>query len=276
MNIQTLTGRQIVPKQFRARKTERILSNEDFMATLTGRCPAIVVKKAITPAMADSLSGAYLGQQAKRREDGVPAHEIGIGGYGLAPEEYFMRVMQTRADMDQLYSDAKAHLPTIFHELIHSALDPGMFLRQARLEGRIAADFRAIHFADQGPLALRPHEDRSQALGYEYNDCLVICGANFYVRTPEDAEGGVLRMWNITPSDAVKEQLGVQATGYPYPVELLEDVPYIDIRPQAGDLVIFSADCIHAVTSWQGAAEQRVVFQSFLGLTASGHLLHWT
>lgn len=276
MNATKLNGIQFPQRRFSAYETEYQPDNEGVMSVLLGLRPACIIRNALPRDQCEALARAYLRQQAKRREDGVPAHEIGIGAYGLAPDEYFTKVSETRADMEALYAAAGIHLPTLAQEILQGAVDPGVVVRPARHGGRIAGDFRAMHFVDEGHLALKAHEDRAQTQGYEFGLTHRVCGFNFYVLTPEEyEEGAALRMWNIVPDGRTKRVLGVEKTGYPYPMDLLNDVPFIDIRPRTGDLLLFSADSLHAVTSWKGASEDRIVFQSFVGML-DGQIIRWT
>ena len=273
-----LNGTRLHRHRFKLRETARVVDNDALMSVLSGRSPAHLVREFLSPEESRQLAEAYRQRQAKLREDGVPAREIGAGGYGLSVDEYFEKVARTRAEMEDVYAAAGVHLATVVDEALQAAVDPGITVRPALKGGRAAAQFRAIHFCDEGPLALKPHEDRAQ-LGtspevFEAAGAHVVSGANVYASTSSDT-GGALRIWNIVPSKEAKAALGVEHTGYPYAVELLESIDFIDIRPSTGDLLIFSADFIHAVTSWTGSAEERIVFQSFMGL-AGGKVLRWT
>lgn len=273
-----LIGTRFPRHRFVALEGERFVEPDKLAMVLTGFHPAYIIRNFVAREVCGALSQAYRSRQAKRREDGVPAHEIGVGAYGISPGEYYHKVSETTADIEELFAAAGVHLPTLVDTSLQAAADPGLVVRPALSGGRAAARFRAIHFCDTGELALKPHEDRSQigssSADFEPAGVQVVLGGNVYADTPAH-EGGSLRMWNICPSRATKALLGVERTGYPYAEELLATTEYLDVKPRTGDLFLFSADLVHAVTSWSGTAEERIVFQSFLGLSGSS-ILRWT
>lgn len=275
MNPIKLNGRKFPQQRFCAYESDNQPDNEVVMSVLLGLRPACIIRDALTQEQSAALANAYLDQSAQRRHDGVPAYEIGLGSYGLTPDDYFSRVPAARADMEAIYAAAGVHLPSMAQEILQATVDPGVVVRPARHGGRAAMEFRATHFVDEGPLALKAHEDRGQTDGYEFGAAHRVCGFNFYVLTPDDQEGAALRMWNIVPDARTKRALGVEKTGYPYPTELLADTPFIDIRPRAGDLLLFAADGVHAVTSSKAASKARIVFQSFAGMIGS-QIVRWT
>lgn len=142
--------------------------------------------------------------------------------------------------------------------------------RSARWEGSEACHFVMRSWVDSGSFSLKPHDDEAQCKdplqkGFEIQDALpenALCAVNICL---QNEAGGLLRLWNIHPDDAARAALGLELTGYPYPVELLNRVSYLDVEIRPGDLYAFDGRYVHAVTQLgQGGAATRTTLAFLL------------
>lgn len=114
----------------------------------------------------------------------------------------------------------------------------------------------------------RPHTDRAD---WDWPSTETIklqaqLAFNTYLSMTE--AGGELQLWNYRPS---REEYEHMRDGYGLHRHLLPP-PKATLRPNPGDLIIFNASCVHAVTPSTGKG-MRVTMSGFLGFQGTGRPL---
>nr|BFE74543.1 hypothetical protein GCM10020092_078440 [Actinoplanes digitatis] len=129
----------------------------------------------------------------------------------------------------------------------------------------------------RGDFALVPHEDGAQCAhpaqagfevqlvpGYQVG-AVNLCLAN--------EGGGQLVFWNIKPDDPGWRRFHTQLDGGPYPVSALAGIPSISLDVGPGDLYVFNAGHVHAVTPSRGP---RATASMLLGHRDDDTVITWT
>lgn len=183
--------------------------------------------------------------------------------------------------MAEVYERAGVNVAELIAGVIYPALDPGMTLRPALHDGRLAERLRVAMWNSDGDYALLPHEDISQLSdpeqeGFEIQRTQNPVAVNFYPAMPE--QGGQLRVWDIAPDARTRQRLGISTSGFPYPLEALDRIPYVDIKAKAGDAVFLQGRFVHAVLGSNGSVSApRITMNGFFGISADGStVIQWT
>lgn len=139
-----------------------------------------------------------------------------------------------------------------------------------RLRGR-ACFVGAIRVFQPDKSEFYPHNDAidQETDAPEIEGILNQLVANIYLQMPE--EGGALRLWLREPTPREAEII-VEVEGLE--PETIEP-PVLEIRPEAGDLIIFSPRMLHAVTPCRG--KHRVGAAAFIASKGPGEpLVFWS
>lgn len=274
-------GHCLPPHRFRVRHAERRIDADALADLLHGTAVALHVHAYLAPHEAQALAHGFEQALRRTRADDVPAWQIGAGHYGKTARGYVAEVRRSAPEMRRAFATARLDLALKTGEDLQRALQPGQVLRTAHYFGCAAMPLRAAAWqGSTAGFALAAHEDEQQLRdprqrGFEIQDVAVPVAQNVYVRMPP--AGGALRVWNSQPSEDCKAELGVLGRGYPYRAAALEALDHVDVRPEAGDLVLLNGRFLHAVTGWEGDARQRIVYNGFMGLTRDAcRVLRWS
>jgi hypothetical protein len=125
-------------------------------------------------------------------------------------------------------------------------------------------------------MALHPHEDTAQIAqaaedGFEVGTGGHTIAANICLS--DDAEGSETVLWNHRPDPETRREMGLEKTGYPYPIAYAEQFDKISVTIRRGDLYFMNASFLHGVEMSQ--TNERITAGRFL--TCTGHkVLSWT
>jgi len=264
----TITGTRLRADEFVCTEVDSTVDGAHLRALLEGRGGPLLVRRFISPVACRTIATRFVAATgAGQRTDDVQGREVGVGHYGKTIDGYLDRVEATRAEVEGLF-DGTAHVPTMIAEALKRAVEPGVTVRPAMHGGRSAACVRASQWQRAGKFILAPHDDKAQCSqaaqrGFEIQEIDSPVSVVVYPSMPE--QGGELRLYNMAPDDQTRTLLGISETGHPYPVELLDGIPYIDIRTEAGDALFANGSFLHAVRQCHGTIP-RVSLTGFFGL----------
>lgn len=151
---------------------------------------------------------------------------------------------------------------------------PSRFGDQQALHARIVEWLPKTSVQDD--FLLLPHEDFSQVNcdrneNRELRHACNIVAINFYASSLSGA--GCLRIYNYIPDIATRDELNLQGSGYPYPVDLLQGKSYVALVVETGDLAVINGKHVQAVTP---SPSRRVVVNCFLTVTPENECVYWT
>ncbi|WP_405652612.1 hypothetical protein [Streptomyces sp. NBC_00019] len=237
----------------------------------SGAVPAIRIPRFLSAADAKHLTSSFLQcPEVEERQDGVWGKYLGAYHYRRTFEDYRAQIDRTSAVLSELLKAVGDPLEHLNDEIGAALLSgPSARNRPAVWHGSPVATARMSAWLPSTEYLLDAHDDIGQLRdpeqkGFEPQripDDGVIA-VNLYTSSP--AEGGKLRLWNVMSNTAVRHELGIARSGYPYPGSFLDAYDYIDVQPRTGDLVLINGAIPHAVTLHQ-ADEPRVAVNYFFG-----------
>jgi hypothetical protein len=197
--------------------------------------------------------------------------------YKSAPDDYVEKSLIVRADLNRLFRGT-INVPIHLRESLQRTLPRGTIVRPAIHDGIEYNAVRGIRWSDAGKYSLKFHDDQAQLrdprqAGMETFQIPYPVAFNVYPSVSE--QGGELVVYNLAPDDRSRELLGLEYTGYPYPEELLSELPRLTITPEPGDLVILSGRFIHGVTGIQGKTP-RILLNQFGGFIDPTTFVTWS
>ncbi len=213
----------------------------------------------------------------ERRPDNVPGYMLGATHYGKSPVEYFDQCSTSMAAVDNIFKDTADPL-----RLVQEAISKktGRSIRPSYFGSQRALHARAVEWMPDvtvdSDFLLLPHEDFSQVNclrneGWEVKDAENIMAINFYASAKAGA--GCLRIYDYIPTLDTRDELNLEGSGYPYPLDMLDDKSYVELAVETGDLAIINGRYIHAVTS---SPTKRVVINCFATQLPSSEYVYWT
>ena len=217
---------------------------------------------------------------SNRGEDGVVRNQqIGSTQFQRNGEEYVRETARHLPNVIDLFSvlDAGTVSNLFFDDALEQAfLRRGRLYRQARHMGG-QGNFATIRkWLDNGAMALHPHEDSAQLAqgaedGFEIGPGRHTIAANLCIA--DDEEGSATVLWNHCPDDATRKRMGLEKTGYPYPIDYAEQFDKIRVTIRRGDLYFMNASFLHGVEN--APTNRRITAGRFI--TCVDHkVLTWT
>jgi hypothetical protein len=137
-----------------------------------------------------------------------------------------------------------------------------------------------VYWNNFGPFLHQPHDDLAQVkdpvqADFEIQQVPRVMAVNVYAAVPE--RSGQLRIWNVEPDDETRAELGLTGVGFPYPPELLLNIPATVIEVETGDLCVVNGNLVHAVIRGDIASPRnRLLLTCFMGLNLNDELIWWT
>ncbi|MDU8926953.1 hypothetical protein RXV86_06115 [Alisedimentitalea sp. MJ-SS2] len=189
-----------------------------------------------------------------RGEDGlVRNQQIGSTQFQRNGEEYVRETVKHMEHVIDLYSvlAAKTVQNLFFDDALERAfLKRGKLYRQARHLGGQGNFATTRKWLDNGAMTLHPHDDSAQVAqaaedGFEIGAGKHTVAVNLCIA--DDAEGSATVMWNHRPDDAVRAKLGLEKTGYPYPIDYADQFEKVRVKIRRGDLYFMNASYLHGV-----------------------------
>jgi len=237
-----------------------------------------LIKRVMPVADCTSIENHFFkSKDRQRRPDSVPGYILGATHYGKSPDEYFGQCTSSKDTLEQFFEGAPDPMRMVHEAIAESArrsVRPSRFGDHQALHARIVEWLPKTSMQDD--FLLLPHEDYSQVNcdrneHWELRHAGTIMAVNFYATA--SAGFGCLRIYDYVPDIATRDKLNLQGSGYPYPLDLLEDKLYVELEVETGDIAVINGRYIHAVTP---SPSRRVVVNCFLTLTSEGEYVYWT
>jgi len=250
------------------------------LAVLREEAAGCIFRGLIPPQVCDAIStNFWQNPSLRQREDGVPAFYVGTYHYQKELSDYFQEAAAARAVMAKLFDSTDNFIQAWLAGFSGYLAVRGMALRPAADGRREAAAFIMRSWSGAGDFALKPHDDFAQMrdprqAGFEIQEVCdhAVVAFNACI---ENGVGGSLCYWNLQPDDVLRSRLGLELTGYPYPLDVLETVPKLTIPIRRGDVYLFNGKNIHAVGP-QSEHESRLTISLLMGFKDPRTVIYWT
>lgn len=215
---------------------------------------------------------------SSRNDDGgVSVLQIGATQFRHSSRDYLDQCSSLRSVVDSLFegisTDDKSRI--LGTRWLEPALRPLDYrIEPAQFEGRYVAECTARAWRNQGAFLLEPHEDAAQLSPARQDDFEIGSTTSLvaWVCCIDVEEGGDLILWDIAPDEEMRTQYNLVGTGYPYPNAVVEPFPKLEMAFHPGDVLLFRADFLHAISPVVGS---RISVGRFLGALNS-RLMYWT
>ena len=216
-----------------------------------------------------------------RSNDFVPVYQVGSTQFKKSTLDYFDECKNTKQMIDELIESVSADVKEDF--LLEKSLKyefgkMNISFSPSSYNSAYVNQFTIRQWTNCNDIgfALLPHEDLSQLNmakldDYEIGNVNKVIACNLCL---SNSKGGELLIWNIDPDIKIKKELGVEDSGYPYPIELLNDIEHTSITINTGDLYFINANLIHAVKEIQG--NERISLGRFMGFCSEEKIVYWT
>jgi uncharacterized membrane protein len=276
-------------ERFRVIEHQRRFDPSLTLALLRGEsdipCVAYVVRNAVEREYCERFACNFWDtiqrRGSSRQDDGfVNVEQVGATQHNSRAAQYLENVSRCRTEVEALFEGlGDTGREQFLRERFFSALlaEDGLAFRPAAHQGVSVAACAARSWKNLGTYSLEPHEDRAQLRlartdGFEIGQASGPLTA--VVTVTDHYRGGELVIWDWAPDDAAREPLGVLTAGYPYPHEVVEQFPRIELATRAGDLVLLRSDFIHAVN--QTSEPGRLTVSRFIGRSGPQQVVYWT
>lgn len=217
-----------------------------------------------------------------RAKDFVPVLQIGATQFKKTSVEYIEECKQTKSNIDRFLSVIENEIERenflLEKEMASEFNKEAISFRASKYDGNHVNRFTIRQWKNSNleSLSLLPHEDLSQLNlakndDYEIGDVKTVVACNLCV---SNNKGGELLIWNFEPDTQLKELLGVENCGYPYPMNLFHDKESISLQINEGDLYFINANLIHAVKEIIGV--ERITAGRFMGYISKDTVVYWT
>jgi hypothetical protein len=219
-----------------------------------------VIRNAVDLDICDQITNRFheiiIKTGSKRGNDGfVKVEQIGSSQFHKNGREYIQSTIDSHSDVYELFSDLdNESIQGIFlDDALEDFYRKNGIIYRASKHLTSAGNFATTRrWLNNGDMSLMPHEDSAQLMfaaedGFEVHRGQNTIAAN--VCFCQDEVGSELVVWNLKPSLEFRKELGVEKTGYPYPLNLLKAYKKISVKLNAGDLYFLNASYIHGVES---------------------------
>ncbi len=246
---------------------------------------AYVIRNAIPAHTCQAVYSNFksiIAEKGTQREhgDGVNANQVGSTQFLKSGQEYAESTARAQPLTLSLFDNLSADQASQFmldNHLLAGFLKHGLHFGPARFKSTYANHCTIRAWLDNGEMSLHPHEDISQvetarADGFEIHT-VEYNTMSFNVCVAHSGPGGETKVWDLRPSPDVRSSLGLYETGYPYPLEFVEDLPSLTLVLNPGDCYFLSSSFLHGV---QPTAGERVTAGRFMGLSNDNRVMFWT
>jgi hypothetical protein len=273
----------MAPTAFRVFETRRAVDVDAALAVLRGELAAHRVRGFVETADCRRITENFWASERRTPRHGEG--ELGIEGYLVGAshiekttERYLAEAERHTGAVRDLFHGAVDPVEAARHALAGSGLVRGV--RAAAQGGRPAGSAKAVCWTGTGDFLLEPHDDLAQLgdplqTGFEIQRVRRVMAVNVYTHVP--AGIGALRLWNIEPDHASRASLGLQVSGFPYPLAALTGAASIAVPVETGDLCLINGNLVHAVPGVPSASgvARRLLVTCFTGMVED-EVLWWT
>ena len=275
-----VSGKVRAPGFFRFLEPDR-LSPRDVVRVLCGEVAGCLFRRAIDPAVCHRIAqNFWLHPMRRRRHDNVPAYFLGTYHYRKPLDEYFDEAAAHHDALREVFDGCDNVFEGVMSSVASVLAEDGVVMRVAEHEGRSASEFVMRSWCGPGRFSLEPHEDGAQltfALQRDFEIQRVatspVVAINMCLENPG---AGELHYWNIEPDAESRGRLGLQETGYPYPLEALEGMDKLVIPVHPGDVYFFNGRHVHAVAALESLVGYRSTISSLMGFVDRRTVIYWS
>jgi hypothetical protein len=281
----SITGISLLDSQFRVHETYKNIDIEKVYEVLNGDLTAYRIRDFVPSEESERIVANF--QKTKERKpryglgnDGVEAYLIGASHIEKTTLEYLQEAKGFENAVKDLYKGTKSPLSLFRNSLVFENSEFTK-IRPAELRNMIASESKAVMWNNGGEYLLLPHDDIAQLSdpmqnGFEIQKASRVMAINFYAHVPENA--GELKVWNIEPDDDSRHALGLEHSGYPYPLESLSNFDSLTIPVKSGDLCVINGNLVHAVLKGSKGSfpKSRLLITCFLTFNNLKELIWWT
>lgn len=282
-----LTGHSLKNK-FCAREATQNIDLEILSRLFRGGeaqdCVAYVVRSAIPEHICKKFSENFNAIIAEGRTDResteyVPVHQIGASQFQKTGAEYFKQIRTARKNVSALlgvFSPEELEKILLEQQMAGFFSRDNIVFRPAAFHGDTVLSLTARSWKNEGNFSLKPHEDKAQlkSAAIDQFEIASVDQVVVHLMCIQSGQGGDLIIWDMAPDDATRKSLGLEMTGYPYPEELVKDIPQIRITLKTGDICFFNNNFLHAVSEVRQG--YRITASRFMGLRATDNIVYWT
>jgi len=275
-----ITGTVRPPEFHRFLESPRI-DPHHVVNVLRGEVAGCVFRGVIDPTLCRNIAqNFWTHPQRRQRGDNVAAFFLGTFHYRKPLLEY----LDEAAVYHDTLHDVFRGCANIFQNVIESVgsllAKNAIAMRVAAHGGRAASEFVVRSWAGTGAFALEPHEDGAQLQDVQQHGFEIqkvgaspVVAINMCLETPG---GGELHYWNIEPDDATRERLGLQDSGYPYPLDALTGFEKLSVPIHSGDVYMFNSKLVHAVAAQATSSGYRSTISSMMGFADPTTVIYWS
>ena len=275
-----ISGLSLLKDDFKLLSTEEYININFVKSIINGNSAVYKVSNFFKIDYCEVIKNNFLSSQHKVvrygvGKDDIEAYILGSSHIEKYTSKYLNNSQETRQYVDELFNNIENPIQNFINKLIENNLK----VRPAGHEGKYANLCKGVLWNNIGDFLLLPHEDLSQLKDPRQNDFEIntienVMAVNFYPAIEKGA--GKLKIWNIIPDQNTKENLGLQYSGYPYPIDSIQyfDSMVLEINP--GDLILLNGNLVHAVLGGEDfKPKSRILITCFMG-ERNGELLYWT
>lgn len=248
---------------------------------LRGELAGVMFRGAVEPQVCARVAENFSHHpQLRIRNDEAQARFLGTFHYQKTMPVYLDEAATFRDTMHHVFDGCDNAFQHVMSSLGAALAPDGVTVRVASHEGRDASEFVMRSWSGEGQFSLEPHDDCAQLnderqRGFEIQRVAAgpAVAFNLCLQTPG---AGELHYWNLEPDDAMRQRLGLQDTGYPYPLEVLEGIDKVVVPVRAGDLYFFNGKLIHAVAAQDKATGYRSTISGLMGFCDPQTVIYWS
>jgi hypothetical protein len=276
-----MSGSHSPPELFRFVEGSSHFDPRDVIRVLRGEVVGCVFRNVIPTEVCKQVALNFWNHsQLRRRGDEVPAHVLGTYHYFKTLTEYLNEAEQYREAMREIFAGCGDVFDEVMTEVASVLAEEDITMRVASHNGRAASEFVMRSWSGPGLFALEPHDDgaqlsQSQQHGFEIQRVATAPVVAFNMCF-ENTSGGELHYWNLVPDNILRKQLGLEDSGYPYPLKALEGIDKLTIPVHAGDVYFFNGKYIHAVGAQQDSTGSRSTISGIMGFVDPNTVLYWS
>lgn len=190
-----------------------------------------------------------------RPNDGyVKNEQIGSSQFAKNGKEYIASTIDASKNVMDVFAGLdNDYIQNIFmdKELENYFLTQNILYRPALHLTNTANFATTRRWLHNGEMSLHPHDDNAQLFFAAQDDFEIskgknIIACNLCISTDIGSE---LVIWDLKPDDKIRKELNISKTGYPYPLEYVNNFKKKSIKLNPGDLYFLNASYVHGVTN---------------------------
>jgi hypothetical protein len=273
------TGTSCPPEAFQF-LTPAALNPEDITRVLRGDAVGCLFRGAIDPDVCRRVARNFRDHpRLRRRSDDVPAYFLGTYHYRKPLALYLDEAAAFRDTMHDVFDGCDNVFRRVMSSVTSALAAEAITFRVAGHEGAAASEFVMRSWSGSGQFSLEPHDDAAQLThplqrGFEIQRVAApLVAFNMCLENPG---AGELHFWNIVPDEATRVRLGLQETGYPYPLDVLKGIDRLVVPIHAGDIYFFNGKHVHAVGAQAEATGYRSTISGLMGFLDPRTVIYWS